>query len=189
MLLLVLRLSPYLLVLVLIMLCAGLGKTLQALAVYVHLRRFGGDPFEGKPVLIVCPLSVISSWLRHCVGFLGAVDLLQQQQEKTAAAESQQGVALRLVLFVGDAANRAEIQRRVYDLQHKRQQQARHFSSHLTPSLRRFFLCLSALCSYESLSPCLPSRPPAISPRCFGAGASVHRLKQPRRHLRRLIFS
>ena len=43
----------------------GLGKTLQSLAFYSHLVLEG----EERPLLVVCPLSTLSSWLEHCSSF------------------------------------------------------------------------------------------------------------------------
>lgn len=47
----------------------GLGKTLQTLSLIQYLkenRKLTGDGGELRPCLVVCPLSVLSSWMAEC---------------------------------------------------------------------------------------------------------------------------
>lgn len=39
----------------------GLGKTLQVLSFFQHLVNI--DPYDRRPFLVVCPLSVLSTWI------------------------------------------------------------------------------------------------------------------------------
>lgn len=41
----------------------GLGKTLQTLALFQHLTETDPSTGENRPFLVVCPLSVLSSWI------------------------------------------------------------------------------------------------------------------------------
>jgi SWI/SNF-related matrix-associated actin-dependent regulator of chromatin subfamily A member 5 len=42
----------------------GLGKTLQTLSLFQHLKeRDGGFPNRNAPFLVVCPLSILETWL------------------------------------------------------------------------------------------------------------------------------
>lgn len=42
----------------------GLGKTLQTLSLFQHLKeRDGGYPNSNVPFLVVCPLSILETWL------------------------------------------------------------------------------------------------------------------------------
>lgn len=43
----------------------GLGKTLQTLALFQYLREIEPTKGEHKPYLVVCPLSVLSSWMNE----------------------------------------------------------------------------------------------------------------------------
>lgn len=45
----------------------GLGKTLQTLSLFSHLTTFHPNPSgHSRPFLVVCPLSVVSSWVSEC---------------------------------------------------------------------------------------------------------------------------
>ncbi|XP_026190271.1 uncharacterized protein LOC34622046 [Cyclospora cayetanensis] len=176
----------------------GLGKTLQALAVYLHLCRFGGSAFAGKPAIVVCPLSVISSWVQHCTHFLGAVNFQQlpeqQQQQQTAAgchlnaasappgmsafAESTAEKPLRLLVFVGDSPTRADIKQKVLAMQ-RRVQQQQHVAA---PTAAPFDILLT---SYE-----LAAREMSfVSSFCFSLliADEASRLKGPHGVKRRLL--
>ena len=159
---------------------AGLGKTLQALAVYVHLRHFGGPAFTGKPVIIVCPLSVIGSWVGQCMHFLGAVDIMQQQMQQQQQQQEQQvegGTVeaasetrrrhepLRLLAFVGDATTRATMQQQVFKMQQQQQQQhpeERGSQRHAAATRRR--VCFSVLSSLSLLFSLAGSVKPVMHP-------------------------
>lgn len=144
---------------------SGLGKTLQALSVYVHLRRFGEAPFRGKPALVVCPLSVVGSWAGQCMQFLGAVDALSQRGPQASAMLNNEGTQaaavspssekwrpLQLMVFVGDASARADIKRRLCEQQQpKTQQQVSLEAGAPNPSCHLL----------ESAPPLLPLPPPA----------------------------
>jgi len=41
----------------------GLGKTLQTLALFQYLAEYEPDQQENRPHLVVCPMSVLSSWM------------------------------------------------------------------------------------------------------------------------------
>ena len=43
----------------------GLGKTLQALSLFQHLKETQPTKGENRPFLVVCPLSVLSSWMNE----------------------------------------------------------------------------------------------------------------------------
>ena len=62
----------------------GLGKTIQALALIEKDREAGAD----RPVLLVCPLSVVSNWKKEAQRFTPALSLLVHHgldRKKTAA--------------------------------------------------------------------------------------------------------
>jgi superfamily II DNA or RNA helicase len=50
----------------------GLGKTVQSLALFARLREAG----ESRPVLLVCPMSIIGNWLREAARFTPALKVL-----------------------------------------------------------------------------------------------------------------
>ena len=62
----------------------GLGKTIQALALIQHDREAGAD----RPVLLVCPLSVVSNWKKEAARFTPELSLMIHHgldRDKTAA--------------------------------------------------------------------------------------------------------
>ncbi|KAJ7110364.1 P-loop containing nucleoside triphosphate hydrolase protein [Mycena crocata] len=52
----------------------GLGKTLQTLSLFAHIKESGGPAL---PHLIVCPLSVLSSWEAECARWLPSMRALR----------------------------------------------------------------------------------------------------------------
>ena len=75
----------------------GLGKTVQTLALVQHNRQSGAR----KPVLLVCPTSVLGNWQREAARFTPGLPVLVHhgtRRPKDAAAFEKQASAQALVL-------------------------------------------------------------------------------------------
>lgn len=55
----------------------GLGKTLQTLALFAYIRKSSPPSTTTDPHLIICPLSVVSTWLCEFTHFLPSHTLLR----------------------------------------------------------------------------------------------------------------
>ena len=56
----------------------GLGKTIQALALLLHEKEVHGDNLPG-PVLLVCPTSVVTNWVRETKRFAPSITMQKHQ--------------------------------------------------------------------------------------------------------------
>ncbi|OEH75495.1 snf2 family N-terminal domain-containing protein [Cyclospora cayetanensis] len=125
----------------------GLGKTLQALAVYLHLCRFGGSAFAGKPAIVVCPLSVISSW-EVAAPTAAPFDILLTSYE-LAAREMSFVSSFCFSLLIADEASRLKgphgVKRRLLAEGIKRQRTLLLTGTPIENSLLELFSLLSFL--------------------------------------------
>jgi SWI/SNF-related matrix-associated actin-dependent regulator of chromatin subfamily A member 5 len=82
----------------------GLGKTLQTLSLFQYLeeqdRDFGVESEESRPYLVVCPLSVLSSWVSEArrwvpglkvLAFHGSADERDRLRKRALGMEDQYG--------------------------------------------------------------------------------------------------
>ena len=74
----------------------GLGKTVQTLAM-VQLLRNGG---ENRPILLVCPTSVIENWRRETEKFLPGTNILIHHGTKRLKGEKFAAAAANSVLVI-----------------------------------------------------------------------------------------
>jgi SNF2 family DNA or RNA helicase len=78
----------------------GLGKTVQALALLLHDRADG----EKRPVLLVCPMSVVGNWARESARFAPDLPILihhgpNRAKTKTALKKAASSAALVLTSY------------------------------------------------------------------------------------------
>jgi superfamily II DNA or RNA helicase len=74
----------------------GLGKTIQALALFQHARNCGVT----KPILLVCPLSIITNWVYEASRFTPGLKVLTHYGADRAPGKLLQEAALRHDLVV-----------------------------------------------------------------------------------------
>jgi SNF2 family DNA or RNA helicase len=79
----------------------GLGKTLQALALVQHGRESGGLQ---RPVLLVCPTSLISNWQKEAARFAPGLSVLVHHGVARHRAQAFQREAARHALVIASYA-------------------------------------------------------------------------------------
>jgi hypothetical protein len=92
----------------------GLGKTIQLLAFLLHRREIDGD--DPRPVLLICPTSVIGNWRYELARFAPALNVVQHyglDRAREAAALSSLAPATIVITSYGLLRRDAEVLKEV----------------------------------------------------------------------------
>lgn len=85
----------------------GLGKTIQTLSLFQHVRESNNSTCVNAPFLVICPLSVIDSWVLEASKWVPTLSVLKYngtQEErtkiKTAIARQRRSKAINDIVIV-----------------------------------------------------------------------------------------